>query len=112
MASPLHKFEGREVVGARVAIINAGDGLSKAMAIEPEELKHDQTVWVVLEGVVEDVGFKRSKDDPGKLNRVMRIKAGIATLVDEELVKDVLETQRIAIEESEGVTRLDFGDEE
>lgn len=108
----LHKFEGREVIGTKVAIANAGDGLSEALAIDPEELSHGTTVYVVLECVVDSVTFKRVKDTEA-LTRVQRLKAGTATLVDKAMVGEVLEAQRVKIEHAKGVERLDFteGDE-
>lgn len=107
------KFEGRDVIGTKIAITNAGDGLSAAMAIEPEEHKLGSTVYVVIECTVTRASFEEVKDAPRQLQRVERLKAGVATIVGEELVKDVLEEQRLAIEQAAGITRLDFvGDEE
>lgn len=100
-------FEGRDVVGTRVAITNAGDGLSKAMTIEPRELHIGDTVFIVLEGEVTKVTHHRVKDTD-VLNRVQVIRAGVATLVDQDLVKGVLDAQRLAIEKAAGIERLDF----
>ncbi len=104
---PMPTFEGRDVVGTRVAITNAGDGLSKAMTIEPLELHIGDTVFIVLEGEVTKVTHDSVKDTD-VLNRVQVIRAGVATLVDEHLVKEVLDAQRLAIERAAGVERLDF----
>jgi hypothetical protein len=101
----LRKFEGREVIAVKAAISNAGDGLSEALAIEPEELRIGQKVRVVLEGVVDRLAFAEAKDS-NQLIRTARIKASTVTLVEEELVKDVLEDQRIRNEEARGVVRL------
>lgn len=106
--SPLGAFEGRDIVGVKVRITNAGDGLSKAMNIEPEVLHPGDTVFVVLEAEVDSIQHKRVKDTD-VLERVQTLKAGTVTLVDEALVKDVLDAQRLAIERSQGVERLDFG---
>jgi hypothetical protein len=54
-----------------------------------------------------NVAFQPAKDGDG-LIRVQTIKAGVATLVEEELVKEVLEAQRLKIEEANGITHLDF----
>jgi hypothetical protein len=112
MPGPLHRFEGREVTGARVRVTNAGDGLSAALNIEPAEHRHGETVYVVLEAEVSRVQYDESKDDPRQLVRVETLRAGVATLVDAELVKSVLDEQREKIEEAAGVTRLDFDGEE
>lgn len=108
----LHKFEGREVIGTKVKITGAGDGLSQALAIDPEELSLGETVYVVLECVVDKVIHERVKDTEA-LTRVQSLKAGTATLVDKSLVDEKLEAQRVKIERARGVERLDFvGDEE
>lgn len=108
-ASPLGAFEGRDLVGIKVRITNAGDGLSKAMQIEPQVLHVGDRVFVVLEAEVDDVRMKRVKD-LDVLERIQTLKAGTVTLVDEALVAEVLEAQRIKIQQAAGVERLDFGD--
>lgn len=109
MPNLLHKFEGREVIGTKVAITNAGDGLSKALAIEPEELAHGTTVYVVLECVVDSVSFKRVTDTQS-LTRNQNLRAGTATLVDKALVADLLQAQREKIDAAEGKEQLDFNE--
>lgn len=104
-------FEGREIIGTKIAITNAGDGLSKAMAIEPEQLSLGEKVYVVLEADVSKVAIEPVKDTDSVM-RVQTLRAGTATIVDAALVKEVLDEQRIKIEEAEGVVRLDFGDGE
>lgn len=108
-SSPLGSFEGLDVVSTKIAITNAGDGLSKAMQIAPQTLHLGDTVYVVLEAQVGKISYSGVKDTD-VLERIQVLKAGVATLVDEALVKDVLEAQRIAIERASGVERLDFGD--
>ncbi len=105
-------FEGRDVVGMKVAITNAGDGLSDAMLVAPVELHIGDKVFVVLEGEVTKVNYVKLRDTD-VLNRVQTIRAGVATLVDEGLVKKVLDEQRLAIERAKGIERLDFeGDDQ
>lgn len=105
----LTPFDGREVLNTTVAIRNAGDGLSKAMEIDPIELHHGDSVYVVLECEVEKLRFDPIKDTQA-LSRVHMLKAGVATLVDEALVADALDAQRRAIEEAAGVQRLPLGE--
>lgn len=108
----LTSFEGRDVLQSTIAITNAGDGLSKALAIAPTEFQLGDTVYVVLETEVSKVQYVELPDT-GSLKRVHTLKAGTATTVDDNLVADVLEQQRLAIEQAEGVERLPFeGDEE
>ena len=107
MVTKLHKFEGREVIGAKVAITGAGDGLSQAMAVEPVELTLGQTVYVVLECTVDKIVMERVKDTDA-LTRVQRLRAGTASLVDKALVADVLIEQRRRIDAALGIEQLDF----
>lgn len=107
----LHKFEGKEVIGTKVKITGAGDGLSQALAIEPTELGLGDTVLVLTECVVDKITYERVKDT-SVLQRVQSLKASTATIVDAEFAGDRLEQQRIKIEQAKGVDRLDFvGDE-
>lgn len=110
--SKLHRFEGRDVIGTKIKITGAGDGLSQALAIEPQELSLGETVYVVTECVVDKVTHERVKDTD-TLTRVQSLKAGTATLVDKALVAELLEEQRVKIDEAKGLQRLDFtGDED
>ena len=103
----LHRFEGRDVIGTRIAITRAGDGLSQALAIEPAELSIGDTVYVVLECTVSKVTHEPVKDTDS-LTRVQTLQAGTATLVDKALVADVLQEQRDRLDEARGIQRLDF----
>jgi hypothetical protein len=106
-AQGLHLFEQREVIATKVAITNAGDGLSQALAIDPVELTIGETVHVVLECEVAQIAFEAQKDT-GLLVRKHKLRAGTATRIDKELVHDMLEEQRVKIEQAKGVERLDF----
>lgn len=108
-AKKLHRFEGRDVIATKIAITNAGDGLSKALAIDPEELLIGDTVFVVLECTVGNISFTQVKDTDS-LVRVQKLKAGPATIVDRDLVAAQLAEQATRIEEAAGVHRLDFAD--
>lgn len=111
MAEQLSDFEGRHVGLSRVAITNAGDGLSKALAIDPMELSLGDMVYVVLETEVSKIRFDESKDGDD-LTRVHVLKAGTATLVDEDLVRDHLDRQAQRIEQAQGVHRLPLDGED
>lgn len=98
------------MLGTRVAITNAGDGLSEAMLVDPNELELGSTVYVVLECTTTRVQYEPVKDTDTLIRKHV-LRAGTATLVDGTLVHDVLEAQRLAIEKAKGVTRLDFEDQ-
>lgn len=95
--SGLTPFDGHAVVRATLSIANAGDGLSDALAIEPEEFHHGQRVVVVIDGVIDLISHRPVKDAPNLLTREHRLKAGTSTIVAPELVAEVLEQQAAKI---------------
>lgn len=101
----LHPFEGRVVVATNVAITGAGDGLSEAMSIDPRELALGERVHVVLECETVKIRYEELKDS-STLRRVHVLKAGLATLVDSELVAGALALQRVKLDEARGVQQL------
>jgi hypothetical protein len=107
-ASKLPEFDGKDVSSTTIAITNAGDGLSKALAIEPRVLHHGQKVYVVLECEVTKIGLTPIKDAPNNLVRVHTLKAGTSTIIEAELVASVLEAQIKKLEEASGITRLPY----
>jgi hypothetical protein len=108
--SPLGRFDGREVIKSTIAVTNAGDGLSKAMGVDPSAMDLGDKVYVVLECEVAKVTFTEV-DDTAKLARNHTLRAGDATIVDEDLVREHLDTQAQRIEEAQGVHRLPLDDD-
>lgn len=111
----LSQFDGRDVLRSTIAITKAGDGLSEAMAIDPQEFHHGERVFVVLECAVSKVRFDPIKDTQA-LTRVHVLDAGLSTIVDEDVVRSVLDQQaerieqaKIAAERAAGIHRLPFG---
>lgn len=89
--------DGIPVAGTTIAIRNAGDGLSKALRIEPKLLHPKQTVFVVLECEVIGIEFAEIKD----ANEVMRkqiLRAGVATIIDRQAVIEAIDAQRDRIQ--------------
>lgn len=117
LAAPaLSPFDGRDVLRSTIAITKAGDGLSEAMKIAPQEFHHGERVFVVLETTVGKVRFDPIKDTEA-LSRVHVLEAGLSTIVSEALVREVLDSQaetiRLAQEAAAGIKRLPWdGDEE
>lgn len=109
--APDHKtltpFDGRIVIGSSVRVHNAGDGLSKAMGVEPVELHTGDKVYVVLETEVGPITHDPVKET-GQYIRIHHLKAGTGTIVDSELVKNVIDAQAKKIEEASGIYPLDF----
>lgn len=96
------RFENDKVIGTAVAIRGAGDGLSKALKIDPVALHRGQEVCVVLRTVVGPVGFDPVKGVEGVVIRVHDLITQVATIVDGALVDDVLSAQeaKLAAEEA------------
>jgi hypothetical protein len=99
----LSDFEGHKVRRALIAIHGAGDGLSAAMAVRPQEFPHGKQVVVILRCVVEDVSHPPLDKDKldGDLARKHKLKAITATVADDVTAKKVqksLDTQADLIE--------------
>jgi len=107
----LSSYEGRDVVQATIKVTNAGDGLSEAMSIEPIEMRHGETRYLLIEAEVTRVQYDELKDTD-VLKRVHTLKAGTATLVDPEFAVELIEKQRKAIQSAKGVEEFDFTDAE
>jgi len=106
----LSSFEGRDVLQSSIKVTDAGDGLSDAMLVDPAEYHLGDTVYVVLECQVSRVDYQ-GLTGVDALRRVHTLRAGTATVVSPELVSDVLEAQRLAIEKAKGIQRLDLDGE-
>jgi hypothetical protein len=111
----LAHFEGRDVLRSTVAIRNTGDGLSEAMAVEPQEYHQGDRLYVVLECDVEKLRFDPIKGTDA-LTRVHMLKAGNAAVVDAALVAEALRLQaekiRRAREQADGVQRIVLDNEQ
>lgn len=88
-----------------VKITNSGDGLSKALEVDPPNVQHRDTVYVVLECMVVDMQTPIMKDSDGNELKVV-LRAGRASIVDADLVTSVLDEQDQRIEEAAGIQRL------
>lgn len=111
----LAPFDGMDVLRTTIAVTNAGDGLSEAMKVDPQEFHLGDEVFVVLRCEVAKVQFVPIKDTDA-LSRVHVLKAGDATIIDGDIVEDhlIAQAERIlkAKEQAAGVTRLAFDDED
>ena len=123
MKSDIKPFEGRTVEGTSIRVTNAGDGLSKALGIDPAEFRIGERVYVVLECDVAKIRYEPVKPEKGEeldlegdLVRVHFLSAGAATIVDKELVIDHVNEQKDRIQahldELAGQARLDLEAEE
>lgn len=111
--SKLEAYKGRDVLRTAIKITNAGDGLSSAMAIAPQELDLRSTVYVILKCEVASHEYDPIPDtDALVLTQVL--KAGDSTLADEDLVADLVAQQAAKIleakEKAAGLLRIEFPD--
>jgi len=106
----LGEFDGRDVLRTSIAVTNAGDGLSEAMKVDPQVLHLGEKVTVVLECEVAKIRHEPIRDTDA-LNRVQILRAGTATIIDAEVVKEAIDAQREAIERAKdllsGQTRFE-----
>lgn len=111
----LGKFENLDVVATSIAVTNAGDGLSKALGVDPEVFHLEDELTVALHCVVAKVRHEPTKDDPSSVIRVHVLRAGNAVIIDDDTVEKALREQaeriRLAEEEAEGVLHLEFEEE-
>lgn len=113
--SALSAFDGKPVVRSTIAVTNAGDGLSDALGIDPQEFHHGDRVYVVLECEVSKVSLvPLDKDTPGILVRQHTLRAGTGTIVDEDLVAEQIRRQAeridVARRRAKGEYTLDEAD--
>ena len=105
MEPKIGDYEGHGIASTSVSIRNTGDGLSKAMRVDPIKLELGATVYVVLECEVEKHRYEPA-DFADDLILVNMLKAGRATLIDSKAVVAALDQQAKRIEQAEGVERL------
>lgn len=112
----LTEYRGREVRKTKVTITNAGDGLSEALGIEPQEFEQGDEVFVLLRTVVGSHKLEVMKGyDPDEgdapLVLVQQLRAQDATVVTKEFADRHIKAQRVKIQrakdEAEGKGRLD-----
>ncbi len=108
----LSEYQGHSVTGATVSIRNTGDGLSKAMQVDPVELELGGTVYVVLECEVEKHRYEPA-DFAEDLTLVNMLKAGAATIVDRRVVGKFIDAQAKKISDASPEPQLELeGDED
>lgn len=92
----LGDHNGRQILGQSTIIRKTGDGLSKAVKVDPVGVDQGDKVYVLIEAVVTEVRYPPEKrHDPafGGVYEVLDLDAGTATFVDESFVGDLLKQQ-------------------
>lgn len=108
-STPLGTYLDKPVFKTATKITNTGDGLSKALGIDPQVLDPDKPVFVVLRCVptnhiLKPMVLEDTQQQGWEL--IYQLKAGLATIVDGELVKEVLDEQQKKIDDAAGIQRL------
>lgn len=91
-ATALHQFEGRDVQRATVKITAAGDGLSEALSIAPEEIELDDERSYVLQGKCVRVSIETDKN--GVTSRVHTIRTEGISPIDAQVAARVIAEHR------------------
>lgn len=95
----LTPFEGREVAEKAIKVTKTGDALSHPIAVDPEEFRIGDTVYVILKATVSDVNFRlagtpkeREGLDPENIAqvRVETYQTSLAKVLDEAAGQDLL----------------------
>lgn len=97
--SALTPYKGSDVLRTTIAVRNAGDGLSEAMGIDPQELPIGSKVVLVLECEVKAHDYERIPNTKALVLKQV-LKAGTATIIDAEVVQQALATQREKIDQA------------
>lgn len=104
-------FEGLDVIQSSIRVVRAGDGLSKAMALDPVVLHTGQDVTIVIRCKVGSIIHRPIKDTES-LERVQTLEAGSAAIIDDQLVAKLLDEQKLRLEQAAGVQRLPMDDDD
>lgn len=104
-ATKLGTYKGREIVGAAMALRNAGDGLSEAMQLEPVDLEIGQRVHIVIEAVVDQHKLVPAikGDLHGPLQVVAGLKAEAAKIVENPTVAKLLDKHKAALNKAKEI---------
>ena len=106
-----HEFEGFPVLSMTIAVTQAGDGLSKAMSVRPDEMHLGDTVQVLLECEVSKIRYEQVKDTDG-VSRVHVLKAGRATIVEGKPFDKALDDMSKKLEAVAGIQRLPLDEDD
>ena len=100
MSTPsIETYDGREVIGAAIALTGAGDGLSQAMKVSPRKFSIGDKVLILMEATVKAAKHEPAvKDDlGGPLRLVAVMRADAAMLTDDPKVSRLLDKDKAAI---------------
>lgn len=107
------EYRGKPIRKVTVAVTNAGDGLSKALKVDPRNIEPGEDIYVVLRTRLAKDGYVFVDVEEGQWDLVYSLSAGDATIVDADLVKQLVDDQaeriQLAYENEHGIQRLPDG---
>lgn len=107
----LGEQEGEPVVGSAIALRNAGDGLSDAMAVDPVILRRKETGYAVIAWEVDHIEFPPAKKGQGVLRKHV-LRATHSAIVTEEFAAQAIAASKKELirkrEEALGIQHLDL----
>ena len=110
----LGSFDGRDELATSIKVTNAGDGLSEALATEPQILHTGDVVYVLLKTEVGPIRHVPIKETKG-YTREHTLVSGAATIVDDDYAVQAIEDQQDRIQRAKdssvGQGRLDDPDD-
>lgn len=111
----LTPFEGVPVIATSIEVPGLSGGLNDAMRVDPVEMHMEDEGVLIIKGAVKKIRFDPVKDSDG-VERVHIWRVVEATVVDEDVVADILAKQRqridearVAAEKLQGIHRLPMG---
>lgn len=123
----LEPFEGENVLKTSLVLKNAGDGLSKPLAVAPRAIARGEEIFLVLRTTCTQVSHKKLTEKEVKeirlpdgnpldaeidgLLRKHDLTVDIVTIVDGQLVAEMIDKQRALNADFDGVPTLDFEEE-
>lgn len=111
----LGSYQGQPIIRAKIKVTKAGDGLSKALKIEPTMLPVGWTGMLLLEVECVKHGHQRITDTEA-FEVELVLAAGTATIVDDKSSRTKIERQRRkiekAVDKAHGRQRLSDADPE
>jgi hypothetical protein len=95
--------ENRLINKQNVAVLGAGDGLSKALKIEQRTLHADETVYVLIETKAGKLELDPYEEGLYAIGR--KLHSQVATIVDESFAKETIERQRAAMKAADDAAK-------
>jgi len=105
----MEPFEGIPVLASGFTMPGASGGLNKALSVNGLELHKGDRVTLAINCEVKQLNFPPVPDTDG-VQRVHVLNVEGVAIIDEAMVAEAIDAQRLKVEEAQGVKRLPPGD--